>query len=86
MRPVASPRTEDPSPGDRWIAPLFQDIKSEETHTVSPDVFQAALDQFGAQHLVELTQLVGHYTQTAFFLNAFAVELPSDRSEKVLPV
>lgn len=57
-----------------------------ETHTVSPDVFQAALDHFGPQHLVELTQLMGHYTQTAFFLNAFAVELPSDRSERVLPV
>ena len=57
-----------------------------ETHTVSPDVFQAALDQFGPQHLVELTQLMGHYTQTAFFLNAFAVELPENRTEQVLPI
>jgi alkylhydroperoxidase family enzyme len=44
-----------------------------ETHTVSPGIFQAALAQFGSQHLVELTQLMGQYTQTAFFLNAFAV-------------
>jgi 4-carboxymuconolactone decarboxylase len=57
-----------------------------DTHTVSDTTFQAALDQFGPQHLVELTQLMGHYTQTAFFLNAFAVELPADRTEKVLPV
>lgn len=57
-----------------------------ETHTVSSGVFQSALDQFGAQHLVELTQLMGHYTQTAFFLNAFAVELPADRTETVLPI
>ena len=57
-----------------------------ETHTVSSDVFQAALNQFGPQHLVELTQLMGHYTQTAFFLNAFAVELPEDRTEQVLPI
>ncbi len=57
-----------------------------DTHTVSDATFQAALDQFGPQHLVELTQLMGHYTQTAFFLNAFAVELPADRTEKVLPV
>ena len=57
-----------------------------ETHTVSPHVFQAALDQFGPQHLVELTQLMGHYTQTAFFLNAFEVPLPEDRTEQVLPI
>ncbi len=57
-----------------------------ETHTVSAGTFQAALDQFGPQHLVELTQLMGHYTQTAFILNAFGVELPADRTETVLPV
>jgi hypothetical protein len=44
------------------------------------------LDQFGSQYLVELTALMGHYAQTAFFLNAFEVELPADRTEKVLPV
>jgi 4-carboxymuconolactone decarboxylase len=57
-----------------------------DTHRVSDVTFKAALDQFGPQHLVELTQLMGHYTQTAFFLNAFAVELPAERTEKVLPV
>ena len=55
-------------------------------HRVSSSTFQAALEQFGAQHLVELTALMGHYSQTAFFLNAFEVDLPSDRTEPVLPV
>ncbi len=56
------------------------------THKVSPETFKAALDQFGLQHLVELTALMGNYAQTAFFLNAFAVELPAERTEAVLPV
>ena len=56
------------------------------THQVSPETFKAALDQFGAQHLVELTALMGTYVQTAFFLNAFAVELPQESTETVLPV
>ena len=56
------------------------------THKVSPGTFQAALAQFGPQHLVELTALMGHYAQTAFFLNAFDVELPDQRTEPVLPI
>ena len=56
------------------------------THHVSPETFKAALDQFGAQHLVELTALMGNYAQTAFFLNAFAVDLPEEHTEPVLPV
>ncbi len=55
-------------------------------HRVSASTFQLALEQFGAQHLVELTALMGHYAQTAFFLNAFEVDLPPDRTEPVLPV
>ena len=56
------------------------------THKVSQATFQAALDQFGAQHLTELTALMGNYAQTAFFLNAFEVQLPEQRTEPVLPV
>ncbi|PKB67107.1 MAG: hypothetical protein BZY81_05480 [SAR202 cluster bacterium Io17-Chloro-G4] len=55
-------------------------------HKVDGKTFQAALDQFGSQYLVELTALMGHYAQTAFFLNAFEVELPEERTEPVLPV
>ena len=56
------------------------------SHRVSSSTFQIAMEQFGAQHLVELTALMGNYAQTAFFLNAFEVELPAERSEPVLPV
>ena len=56
------------------------------THKVSQPVFDAALAQFGAQHLVELTALMGHYAQTSFFLNAFEAELPDNVSEPLLPV
>ena len=55
-------------------------------HKVSQETFQQALDQFGIQHLVELTALMGHYAQTAFFLNAFEVQLPDQRTEPDLPV
>jgi len=55
-------------------------------HRVSASTFQIALQQFGVQHLVELTALMGHYAQTAFFLNAFEADLPQERAEPVLPV
>ena len=57
-----------------------------QNHNITPETFQAALEQFGAQHLVEIVALMGNYSQTAFFLNAFEVELPEDRTEPVLPV
>ena len=56
------------------------------SHKVSDATFKAALDQFGSQHLVELTAIMGHYAQTSFFLNAFEVQLPETRTEPVLPV
>ena len=56
------------------------------THKVSDNTFQTALDQFGSQHLVELTALMGHYAQTAFILNSFDVQLPDGTTEPVLPV
>ncbi len=56
------------------------------SHKVSDGAFQAALDQFGVQQLVELTTLMGHYAQTSFILNAFEVQLPDGATEPVLPV
>jgi hypothetical protein len=56
------------------------------TNTVSAETFQEALDQFGRQHLVELTAVLGSYVQNAFFLNAFGVDLPAQRTEPLLPV
>ena len=56
------------------------------THKVSQATFQKALDQFGAQQLVELTSLMGHYAQTSFILNAFEVNPPEQRTEPLLPI
>jgi 4-carboxymuconolactone decarboxylase len=57
-----------------------------QTHKVSQKTFQTAVEQFGAQHLTELTILMGNYAQTAFILNAFEVQLPEQRTEPLLPV
>jgi 4-carboxymuconolactone decarboxylase len=56
------------------------------THKVSPATFQAALDQFGAQGLTELTTLMGYYALLAFNANAFEIDLPEARTEALLPV
>jgi len=56
------------------------------THRVSRGAFQTALEQLGAQGLTELTMLMGYYGMLAFCVNAFDGDLPSDRSEPLLPV
>jgi 4-carboxymuconolactone decarboxylase len=56
------------------------------THKVSPATFQAALDQFGASGLTELTTLMGYYALLAFNANAFEIDLPEARTETLLPV
>jgi 4-carboxymuconolactone decarboxylase len=55
-------------------------------HLVTQQTFDAALEQFGAQHLVEITTLMGGYAQIAFILNAFEADLPENRTEPLLPV
>ncbi|MEC9013512.1 MAG: hypothetical protein VYA78_02945, partial [Chloroflexota bacterium] len=57
-----------------------------QSHKISKKTFDEALEQFGAQYLVELTTLMGHYAQTSFYLNAFEAELPDDVTEPLLPV
>jgi 4-carboxymuconolactone decarboxylase len=56
------------------------------THKVSHTTFQAALDQFGAQGLSELTTLMGYYALLAFNANAFEIDLPAERTEPILPI
>jgi 4-carboxymuconolactone decarboxylase len=56
------------------------------THTVNEKTFNDALAIFGTKTLVELTALMGQYAQNAFFLNAFGVEIPADRTEPKMPV
>ena len=54
-------------------------------HKVSAATFQAALDQFGALGLSELTTLMGSYSLLAFNANAFEIDVP-DGAEAKLPI
>ena len=56
------------------------------TNQVGDGTFQAALQQFGTQGLTELTTLMGYYALLAFNANTFAIDLPAERAEPVLPV
>ena len=56
------------------------------THRVSQATFQAALDQFGRQGFAELTALMGYYAMLSFNANAVELDLPSERTEQVLPI
>lgn len=55
------------------------------THRVSRGAFQAALEQFGARGLVELTLTMGNYSLLTFAVNAFDTDLPPERTEPLLP-
>ncbi len=56
------------------------------TRQVSQATFDAALAQFGVRGLIELTNLMGYYSSLAFSINAFHVEIPTERTEPALPV
>lgn len=56
------------------------------TRRVAEGTFNAALAQFGARGLVELTNLMGYYACLAFNINAFEVAIPADTPEPPLPV
>jgi 4-carboxymuconolactone decarboxylase len=56
------------------------------THRVSHGAFQAALEQFGRQGVVELGLIMGNYSLLALLINSFDTDLPPDRTEPLLPV
>jgi 4-carboxymuconolactone decarboxylase len=56
------------------------------TRRVSRGAFQAALEQFGRQGVVELGLVMGNYSLLALLINAFDTDLPPDRTEPLLPV
>ena len=56
------------------------------THHASRGAFQAALEQFGRQTLIEITMLLGNYALLALSINAFDSDLPPNRTEPLLPV
>ena len=55
------------------------------THRVSDATFQAGLQEFGAHGLTNLVNLMGYYALLAFNANTFVIDLPSERTETVLP-
>lgn len=57
-----------------------------ETSRVSAATFNAALEQFGVQGVVELITLMGFYALLAFNANAVDLGLPLSSSEPSLPV
>jgi len=56
------------------------------THRVSRGAFQAALEQFGRQGVIELGLVMGNYSLLALLINSFDTDLPPDRTEPLLPV
>ena len=56
------------------------------THRVSRGAFQAALEQFGRQGVVELGLTLGNYSLLALMINSFDSDLPPERTEPLLPV
>ena len=56
------------------------------THRVSRGAFQAALEQFGRQGVVELALIFGNYSLLAVLINSFDTDLPPARTEPLLPV
>jgi 4-carboxymuconolactone decarboxylase len=56
------------------------------THRVSRGAFQAALEQFGRQGVVELSLIMGNYSLLALLINSFDTDLPPERTEPLLPV
>ncbi len=75
-----------PAADDDATAIVRYAIELFTTHQVSQATFDDAMGRFGTQHLVELTAVLGQYAQNVFFLNAFAVDLPAERTEPLLPV
>src|SRR5688572_4580584 len=56
------------------------------THRVSRGAWQAGLEQFGRQGVVELALILGSYSSLALLINSFDTDLPPDRTEPLLPV
>ena len=55
-------------------------------HYASRGAYQAALEQFGKQGLIELTMLIGNYSMIALAINGFDTNLLPERDEPLLPV
>jgi len=79
-------RKELPGPAADETAVVHYGREFFRTHRVSRGAFQAALEQFGRQGVVELGLIMGNYSLLALLINSFDTDLPPDRTEPLLPV
>jgi 4-carboxymuconolactone decarboxylase len=79
-------RRELPGPAPDELAVVHYGREFFRTHRVSRGAFQAALEQFGRQGVVELGLIMGNYSLLALLINSFDTDLPPDRTEPLLPV
>ena len=57
-----------------------------QTHRISQETFDAALEQFGRQGFAELVGLMGYYAMLSFNANAVVLDLPVNMTEPALPI
>src|SRR5690349_8321781 len=69
---------------DRLVADFCTQLISG-GHRVSDATFQAALDHFGIQELVELVMTVGYFALIALPLNAFEIEMSAEQKSRQKP-
>ena len=79
-------RKELPAPAADEVAVVQYGREFFRTHRVSRGAWQAALEQFGRQGVVELSMVMGSYSMLALCINAFDTDLPPDRTEPLLPI
>ncbi len=71
---------EDEEAAFNYIRAMIRD------HYASRGAYQAALEQFGKQGLIELTMLIGNYSMIALAINSFDTDLLPERGEPLLTV
>ena len=79
-------RAAPPALGDDELAVVRYGQELLRTHRVSRGTFQLAQEQLGARGVVELGLLLGNYAMLALQVNAHDVDLPPERTERILPV
>lgn len=52
-----------------------------ETHSVSPDLYQRAINSLGDRGVVELVGILGYYTLISMTLNVFEIDPPDGKPE-----
>ena len=70
----------DPAPEDALVIELCSQLLTG-SHRVSDATYQAALNHFGVQGVVELVATLGYFAMLAFPLNAFEITLSAEQTK-----